>query len=156
MTRKELAKGMALLAVAYFREMTEPVVDVYWGVLKDIPAPDWERAVQTALRAETYFPPPAVLRRYATRPASSRAAELYEQILAEYERGNQMGPREVQERFGTAAMEAFVCAGGTRAFSWCEPASQPFRLKAFLEAWAEVADLERPALPAGEQKRLKG
>lgn len=142
MTREGLAKGLALLGVAFNREITPLLLEVYEKVLSDMSDTQWEKAVTAALNGESYFPPPAVLRKYGLPDATVRAAELYQAILSDYESGAHLGPREVKLKYGEAAMEAFVSAGGVRAFEWCEPASQPFRAKAFIEGWVEITKHE--------------
>ncbi len=158
MTREDTAKGMALLSTVFNRALTAELVEVYHGVLgSKLDAQQWERGVRRSLEAESFFPPPAVLLRYALQDGApqARAVEVYERILRHYESGEQLGPREVRIKFGEAAMEAFVSAGGTRAFSWCEPASVPFRTKAFVEAWVDVTEVEpMTALPAGRAQGL--
>src|SRR6185295_18405846 len=143
----------ALLSTAFNRGLTPEVVQLYHGVIgPKLDAQQWERAVQRSLEAESFFPPPAVLLRYgaADGSAQARALEFYDRILRHYESGDELGPREVRERYGTAAMEAFVAAGGTRAFSWCEPASEPFRRRDFANAWVEMVEQEPlAALAAG-------
>lgn len=158
MTRQDMAKGMALLGTAFNRVLTGELLEVYQAVIgPQLDAGQWERAVRRALEAESFFPPPAVLLRYgkADGAAETRAAEFYERILGHYECGENLGPREIRERYGIAAMEAFVSSGGTRAFSWCEPKDQPFRRKEFLKAWLEVTEQEpATALPAGDSQKL--
>ena len=153
-----MAAGLSALGAAFNREVTPQVAEVYHGVLgAKLDASQWERAVRRALEAESFFPPPAVLLRYgiADGVPQARAVEVYEQILGHFESGDRVGPREVCEKYGTAAMEAFVSAGGVRAFAWCEPASEPFRRKAFVEAWVDVTAVEpATALPAGADRRL--
>lgn len=158
MTREDMAKGMAILSTAFGRQLTPELVEVYHAVIgARLDAQQWERSVRRALEAESFFPPPAVLLRYglADGAPQARAVELYDRIVAHYERGEALGPREVSERYGTAAMESFVSAGGSRAFAWCEPSGEVFRRKAFVEAWVEVTDQEpATALPPGEDRRL--
>lgn len=158
MTRQDMAKGMALLSTAFNRQLTDELVEVYHGVIgPKLDAAQWERAVRRCLDAEVFFPPPAVLLRYGLADGSpqARAVEAYERILAEFEAGRPMGPREVLEVVGRSAMEAFVAAGGHRAFVWCEPDDEPFRRKAFVEAWIDVTEQEpKAAIPSGEERRL--
>jgi hypothetical protein len=155
---REMAAGMAALAVAFGREVTPAVAELYHGVLgAKLDAAQWERAVRRALEAESFWPPPAVLLRYglADGAPQARAVEVYDRLVRHYEQGEQLGPREVTERYGIAAMEAFVSAGGTRAFAWCEPGGEPFRRKAFVEAWLDVTEQEpQTALSSGDQQRL--
>ena len=154
---KAFASGIAMLAVAFNREQTAELVNVYHGVLAaKLTDAQWARAVRRSLECESFFPPPAVLLRYglADGAPQARAVEMYEAIQRAYERGEQLGPREVRERHGTAAMEGFVAAGGVRAFSWCEPAGEPFRRKAFVESWLETVEQEPArALPSGDAPR---
>ena len=155
MTSREFSKGMSILAVTFGREQTPLLMEAYFSVLKDLTAEEWNRAVTSTLQAESFFPPPAILLKYA-RPVlpKARAAEFYVEILSQFESGRVLGPREISERFGTAAMEAFVSAGGVRAFQWCEPRDEPFRRKAFLEAWSECVGLNPSLLPEGDKAKL--
>lgn len=136
-----MASGLAMLSVAFGREITPQLAEVYHGVLSRLSPEEWERAVRRALEAESFFPPPAVLLGYGRNEGApkARAAYIYELILRHFECGHKLGPREVGEKYGVAAMDAFVAAGSVAAFAWCEPDSQPFRLKAFVEAWIETA-----------------
>ena len=158
LTRGEMAKGMALLSTAFNRALTDELVAVFHAVVgPKLSAAEWERAVRRTLDCETFFPAPAVLLRYgrAEGAPTARAAEFYERIVCDFEAGRNPGPREVSEQYGTAAMEAFVAAGGVTAFSWCEPAGLPFRRKAFIEAWLETTEQEPArALPPGEKQGL--
>lgn len=158
MTRADMARGMALLSTAFNRALTDELVSVYHAVIgSKLDSAGWERAVRRALEAESYFPAPAVLLRYGRGDGApqARAVEMYERILRDYEQGRHLGPREVQEQYGTAAMEAFVAAGGTRAFDEYLEGGGPFRRKAFVEAWLETTEQEPArALPAGEERRL--
>jgi hypothetical protein len=153
-----MAAGLAALGAAFNREVTPQIADVYHGVIgPKLTEAQWQRAVRRALEAETFFPPPSALLRYgqADGAPQARAAEVYDRLVSHYERGDNLGPREVLEKYGDAAMEAFVAAGGTRAFSWCEPSGEPFRRKAFIEAWIDVTDQDPlRALPSGERPRL--
>ena len=160
MDDKAFASGLAMLAVAFRREQTAELADVYHAVLaKKLDNGQWQRAVRRALEAESYFPPPAVLLRYGLSDGApqARAGEVYERILSDYESGRHLSPRDVSEKYGTAAMEAFVSAGGTRAFNEFQEGGGPFRRKAFIEAWVDVTSVEpQTALPAGEDRRLLG
>ncbi len=154
----EMAKGLAMLGIAFNREITPELAEVYHGVLgAKLDPTGWERAVRRSLEAERYFPPPAVLLKYgaAERPTHARAAEVYDVILGCYEGGVRMGPRDVRDRFGEAAMDAFLAAGGVAAFEWCDTRDQPFRRKSFLEAWSEAVEVEpAKALPPGRNQEL--
>ena len=159
-SKAEMAKGMALLSTAFNRELTREVIELYQAVIGPrLDAQAWEHAVKQSLSRETFFPPPAVLLSYGLSEGAplTRAVTVYEQIVREYECGRHLGPREVRDQFGAAAMDSFVAAGGTRAFEWCEPESEPFRRKAFAETWVEVTEQDpSKALPAPEPSRLLG
>ena len=139
-----MAAGLAALGAAFNREVTPHMAEVYHGVLgPKLDAAEWERAVRRSLEAESYFPPPAVLLRYGLSDGApqARAGEVYERILSDYESGRHLSPRDVSEKYGTAAMEAFVSAGGTRAFDEFQEGGGPFRRKAFIEAWVDVTSV---------------
>ena len=84
----------------------------------------------------------------------ARAVEIYDAIVGDFESARAGGPREISERYGTAAMEAFCAAGGYRAFSWCEPRDEPFRRKAFVEGWVDTVGQDPSfALPSGDKPK---
>jgi hypothetical protein len=157
LTVESMAEGLTALSVAFNRPITRDVGRIYHGVLgAKLDEQQWERAVRRSLEAETFFPPPAVLLRYGLADVSlpAKAGEVCAAIVRSFEQGKPLGPRDVREKFGTAAMEAFVAAGGTRAFEWCEAGNEPFRLKTFRESFIEVAEVDpRMALPAGDEQR---
>lgn len=159
MTREDMAKGLALLSTAFNRALTAELVAVHHAVIgARLDAHQWERAVRRALEAEAFFPPPAVLLRYglADGAPEARAVEFYDRILNDFECGDPIGQREVLLKYGPAAMEGFVAAGGLRAFSWCEPDGEPFRRKAFVEAWVETSSQDpAKALSGATQSRVE-
>jgi hypothetical protein len=154
---KAFRTGMESLGAAFNRAITPELLDIFGGVLaQKLSTEQWAKAVTRALEAETFFPPPAVLLRYGLADGSlaAKAGEVVVAIVRSFEQGKPLGPRDVREKFGTAAMEAFVAAGGTRAFEWCEAGNEPFRLKTFRESFIEVAEVDpRMALPAGDEQR---
>lgn len=120
---RTFAEGMAMLAEAYpQRKVTRQTLDVYRRALRALDDAEFERAVDTALTAGgEFFPSTGALLRYA-RPASrdGEIAELFEAVerSARYValRGLVWDDREIGERFGSAAREAFIAAGGSHAF----------------------------------------
>jgi hypothetical protein len=154
-------QGMELLGAAFNREITKEVMDVYGIVAERLDDEAWERAVRRTLETVEYFPPPAALLRLGMdyKPTAVSGSMVYEQILAAFERGEQLDSRSVRASWGEAARDAFIAAGGTRAFEFCEVKDQPFRRRAFLLAWDELVarDIEKglksgtyPALPEAE------
>jgi hypothetical protein len=155
-----MAAGLAALGAAFNREVTPQVAKIYHGVLGAKLNPEqWERAVRRSLESEAFFPPPAVLLRFgaANGAPQARALEVYERVVNVFESGHYIGPRDVDQIFGGAALEAFVAAGGTRAFRECELRDEPFRRKAWLEAWLETTEQDptRGILPETCEAHLK-
>ena len=157
------AAGMARLAVTFNREMTDEAVSVFADILRPkMTEAQWATAVKRATEVETFFPPPAVLLRYGLAEqavnAKARAVEIYNAIVDGYQSGRGPHQRQVADAYGKAARDAFMAAGAAPAFEWCELASEPFRRKAFVEAYSETVSADpRLALPetTSEPCRLK-
>lgn len=150
--------GLHALGLAFSRVITADVMRVFDGVLSaKLDDESWERAVRRCLEVETFFPPPSVLLRYGlfdSVPTATLASEAYEAIIGHFESGGIYYAR-IKAELGPAAADAFVAAGGHRAFAWCEPDSEPFRWKAFKEAFAEQVESEPMlALPAGNDSQV--
>ena len=149
--------GLHALGLAFGKQITADVLRVFDGVLSaKLDTAQWEQAVRRCLEVETFFPPPSVLLRYGlfdTVPAATLAFEAYERIQVRFENGG-THYGTIKAELGRAAADAFVAAGGHRAFSWCEPDNEPFRWKAFKEAFVEQVDSEPSlALPAGNDSQ---
>lgn len=158
---KAFGAGMMRLGAAFNRAITEPVLEVYGGVISPrLSTEQWAHAVQRAIESEQFFPPPAVLLRYGAgdRGLSAAAGEAYLAIVDHYTRGEKLGYREVLDLYGLAAAEAFIAAGGSHRFAWCEPEGEAFRLRDFKAAYVEQAEVDPiSALPAGQEARqLRG
>lgn len=155
---KAFRTGMEELGTAYDRPITKERLDIFGRVVSPrLTTEQWKQAVKRALEAEKFFPAPAVLLRYGLGEGSPRASAItaYEQILHAFEHGEKLGPRDVGEKWGLAAREAFIAAGGARAFAWCEPDNEPFRRRDFAAAWVETVEQEPArALPPGAEKLL--
>ena len=151
-------KGMQTLGQAFNRAITKEVLDVFGAVLsRRLSTEQWGHAVTRALESESYFPPPAVLLRYGAgdRGLAGAAGAACAAILECYENGERLTYRDVEQRFGKAAAEGFIAAGGDRRFAWCDPEDQPFRLKDFRAAYVEQAEVDPvSALPVGEDATL--
>lgn len=164
MTEATFAAGMAALAEMFpHRTVTPELLDVYRVALRDLSDAEFQRAVETCLTESRYFPVAAVLRE-AARPLPSAGAIslLFDRIEAMAHHDPVSGPwwslREVQERHGAAAAEAFAAAGGSSAFAaMYEGNNRAFTLKRFSEAFLEAeragvrAELVGPA-----PERLQG
>jgi hypothetical protein len=134
---------MALLCVAFSRKPTDELAELYYSVLGErLTSEQWETAVKSVLSEEQFFPLPAVLLRYGVPRGvpQARAVEEYWKIVETYQGGRGLNQRQICERFGLAGRDAFLAAGGDHAFEWCEESSEPFRRKAFVEAWVEIKE----------------
>jgi len=60
---KEFTIAMQTLAVAFDKEATEDLYEVYWQALKDLPLEAFQRACGAALRTSEWMPRPAHLRK---------------------------------------------------------------------------------------------
>lgn len=149
------AKGMGMLCLAFNREHTPELTDLYNGILSPVLTDEqWKTAVRVAIERDRFFPTVAVLLSYGRppEPASARAGEVYAELCDAYEnlcgREAQWSPNAdaIEARWGLAARRAFMACGGTRAFEFCEPRDEPFRLKAFREAFVETAKDDALAL----------
>jgi hypothetical protein len=154
---KAFRAGMEKLGTAFNRALTDEVMTTFGQILSPrLSTEQWVQAVTRALQSESYFPPPAVLLRYGAddRGLTAAAGSAYTLIVECYERGERLGYRDVEQRFGHAAAEGYIAAGGDRRFAWCEPEDEPFRLKDFRAAYVEQAEVDPiSALPAGERPK---
>lgn len=157
--RTALASGLHALGAIYGREIKPDMLEVYASVLDaHMTTEEFQKGVQRALSEEKWFPAPATLIRLGCRQTvpSVAAAQVYAEILDSYESGVPINRKAIEEKYGKAAADAFMTAGGSVAFEWCDPGDRPFRLKRFVEAFSEVAARDPVALlPAGETKLLK-
>lgn len=157
MTRENFVKGMAALCENFSREQTPSLVELFWGSLSQLTDDEWARAMSQSIGNDEFFPTVARLLRYA-RPQKpeavvrsenkARAQEVYEQIIDAFEGGRPLSSAKVEAEFGYAAKVAFGAAGGHGAFAWCDPRNEPFRRKAFIEAFEEVGTVQPEAMAA--------
>lgn len=130
---------------------------VYRQRLQHLDDAAWLHAVDSAISTMEWFPSIGLILSFTAPPQASRAGEVYAEIAEAYTNPiaweqSRWSPNAdaVWERWGLAARRAFLACGGARAFEWCEPENEPFRLKAFREAFIEAAKSEPLALPAPE------
>jgi len=162
MTEERFAKGMKALGIAFGREVSDDVSKLYFGLLKGLTDAQWNRAVTHALTHERFFPPPAVLIEAAGANASQ------EPILAEAgraldaviecrtysaEAGALWSQREIRERLGDAAADAFVAVGGGGRLRWITEEGRPFLVRDFTAAYLEARKAGRRALPPAPPPR---
>ena len=78
---KEFTIVMQTLAVAFDKEATEDLYEVYWQVLKDLPQEAFKRASDEALRTLEWMPKPAQLRKLSGEVGpESRAAVAWQAV----------------------------------------------------------------------------
>lgn len=163
MRRENFAAGMAKLDVLPRRDPSTAAevkvhAQTYLEALRDLSEDQWAHAVNTAVRLDRWYPQPVRLRELAGlagTPPSAMAGRVYDQIVEAYAAGDKLSYGQVHDRFGEAAEDAFVAAGGRRAFEWCEPSGEPFRRRDFIACWKEsVAAVPARALPPPKVPQL--
>lgn len=163
MTEAAFATGMAALAEMFpHRQVTPELLDVYRLALGDLSDAEFQRGVKTCLTEGRFFPVAAVIRE-AARPApdAGSIARLFDAIEGLVHHDPISGPwwslREVVERFGPAAGEAFSACGGSSGFAALyEGNNRGFTLRKFQEAYldAHKADVRAELVgPAQEPLR---
>jgi len=99
--RDRFIRVLAGLCVAFNRENSEILLDVYWEALDDLSIEALERAAREAVRESKFMPPPAELR---DRTGANNVAAIHErlerehQIRLEQEREDDYQLRLKQER----------------------------------------------------------
>lgn len=161
MTRQDFLAAMAPLAVNYRRELTAPLLRLFWSEFQHVRPVDFQEAVQGHLREGQFFPTVAELRQRLGLPRSAptltEAATVFEALLTDapaYDarRGDYWPMREVFERFGPIALAAFLRAGGTRAFRDRTERNVDFLRRDFLAGWDDACTHPVPVeylLPPG-------
>lgn len=145
MTEDAFATGMAALAEMFpHRQVTPELLDVYRLALGDLSDAEFQRGVKTCLTEGRFFPVAAAIRE-AARPApdTGSIARLFDAIEGLVHHDPVSGPwwslREVVDRFGPAAGEAFSACGGSSAFAALyEANNRGFTLKTFTQAYLEA------------------
>lgn len=156
-TKETFTRGMAALAMNFNREITSELVELYWAILQELTDEELDRAFQTSMRKDEFWPPTARLLRYARTPVPAKAsgALVFQEIVDSYFRGRHLDPRQIAQVYGNEARAAFIAAGGVIAFKNCgTEASAQWVRKSFLEAWEEMAEagapMDAPMLTDGE------
>lgn len=123
-SKAALIKTIAVLASAFPRDVTEPMIDAYRIALLDLDDKHLETAVGRALRECKFFPSPAEIRERAG--ANTFLAIDIERLLAAISALGSYNAsvgwilpdaETVQRKFGHAVATAFVLAGQSRCYS---------------------------------------
>jgi len=134
--------------------------DLYRQKLDDLTDEQWFKAVDRCLDSERFFPAIATLRGHAKpqEPTEAQAVAVFEQVIdaGEYSpHGTYWAARNIREKLGPAAAEAFGAAGGHGAFSFMSERDLPFTRKKFVEAYTAAVRLDpKLALPEAKKPEL--
>lgn len=171
MTRAEFTKGVMRLAVACQRAADDAVLEVYYDALaRQATAEEWETFCRATVASGRFrfFPTVAELvdalhEHRGGRPLDAEAGEAYERVLSSGNYtpngGTSWDHRTVRRECGRAAAEAFLAAGGPRAFvtTWDEAKTRERFLRAYITAIRSdpgarllPMEAERRALPAAD------
>jgi hypothetical protein len=146
------------------REVIDARSTAYREALADLSDEQWRECVTKALKTLRFMPKPAELLELATGGAQkiqSEAGRAFECVIEARtyhpEGGASWTYRGVEEKCGRACAEAFVAAGGAKAFAVMSERDRPFVFKAFCEAYVAAvrADADsRLRLPASTLPQL--
>lgn len=159
MTRERFAAVMATLSVLPGKDVSAPLLEVYWRVLGDLNDEEMEAGATKALRTCRFLPTPAELLELARpRNLQAEAGKVFEQIreLSDYAAGGEYWKEtKIRIALGNEAADAFVACGGSAAFRSGDPV---WTRKAFVEAYCNRPPRETPpALPESPKaKRMIG
>lgn len=168
MTREETGEGLAVVCLVHNREMTPELVTAYHLVVGDA-FPDGKAflvRVRDVLRAERFWPPPAVLLGVQETPADTAATEreaavLYDRLSREalvYDptASHYRGEAWVEAGYGAAVAHAYRVAGGPAAFLRAResPDEDRWVRRQFCEAYSAQrrGHVAAGALPAGNAR----
>ncbi len=167
MTRPEYLTAMAPLAVNFRMKLSKPLLRLWWEQFQHCTPDEFRDAIVRVCQAETFFPTLATMR--GLLGMNNTGVVLANQVFTELttlpgprydpKRGDYWSLQDVQERFGTQALAAFLAAGGTAMFRDRTDKNLDFIRRDFLAGWADFAKhpqdervlLERPKAPTGLQ-----
>lgn len=154
MTLDEFKGAMAMLAASFNRELTRPLMTIYWTTFQAERPDDFRDAVTEHIRTAKFFPTVAeLLTRMGRDGATGSLAEagaVFEQLTTgpaphyDPRRGDYWAHPDVMERFGPQAYAAFLAAGGTSAFRDRTDKGLPFLRRDFMAGWEEYS--RRPGI----------
>jgi len=172
--RRLFAAGLTALGVTFNREVSRPMLSVYFDALRDLPLADVQSAIIRIRDGWTpqpneMFPVPSTIRRHAQPyvDAAAEAGRLFDRIEAETDRrtsATAWGIVRIGSELGWAAAEAFAACGGSSAFGTLTDRDRPFTRRAFADAYQRAHQAaakglappvrEPPLLPS-DDARLK-
>jgi len=152
-TEKQFHKGLAILGVAYNREITNAITEVYSGAIEGEFGSDeeWLATVRKVIKTSRYFPSPAEL----LEGLVESDAALEQEALALVDRlhpecwvynpvsGGNYDAALVRDRLGVAALTSFRAAGGSRAFAAEDEKVVSFARRDFVKSYIQSRKAER-------------
>ena len=168
---RDFLPGLSRLAVASRQAVDEATFEVYREALgPEVDADEWEAFTLNCVRCDrfSWFPKVSeirdALREYRGDPRLPvEAVAAYERVMEcgtyHPEHGTRWSYREIRERCGLAAAEAFMAAGSHNGFAHTpEKYGDAFRRKLFVEEYILAArgNPEGRLLPAAPEPRLIG
>ena len=157
MTRERFAAVMATLSVLPGKDVSAPLLEVYWRVLGDLTDAEMETGATKALRTCRFLPTPSELLELARpRNLPAEAGRVFEDVkrLADYDGKTGELWREVSVRcaLGNEVADAFQACGGSNAFKNGDPV---WTRKAFVEAYCKHPPIEAPPMLPEYGKELR-
>lgn len=145
----------------WYKELTKKGRDdraeIYEVGLRDLTDRELLTAAELAIGSCKWFPVPVELKELV-RPKTAQSARLrdaaedaYNSLVSAYERGEFHSFGSICNDLGEPAARAFLAAGGSSVFEWCEPGpDQAFRQKRFIESYLLHAEAEQAVGQLGE------
>lgn len=166
MTEQEFRDAMAPLGAVpwkYGKGLTRPIMRFYFAEFGYLEPAALGAAVRRWAQTEREFPTVADLRAALgmdQRPGLVEGAAVFEALLGpgpayDARQGDYWTLQAVSDRFGPAALAAFMAAGGTRAFRDRTVRNVDFLRRDFLRGWEEAsaAAARPPALAPSPQRQ---
>lgn len=144
MTVSEYKEQMLRLSVAFRKQLTRPVLTLYWEQFRDVDAAHFARAVDGCIKTDTWFPTVAQIRRALGQGGGTlaEAGLTFTALLGpaphyDPRRGDYWAIPDVMAEFGPQAVAAFLVAGGSASFRDRTDKTVEFLRRDFLRGWEE-------------------
>jgi len=147
MTLNEFKGAMAMLGASFNRELTRPLMTIYWTEFQAERPDDFRDAVTELIRTVKFFPTVAELRTALGSNGGAgslaEAGSVFEALTngpaPHYDprRGDWWGHPDVMERFGAQAYSSFLAVGGTATLRDRTERNLDYIRRDFMAAWEE-------------------
>ena len=84
--RTRFAKAINSAALLFDRTLSDPVIDLYFRALEDLPIESVEAAIMRSIQENTFFPKPAELRQVVLGSVADRAEVAWQAAWAAYQK----------------------------------------------------------------------